>query len=352
MNKIMKEAILSSLDNYNPILSQLKNKTFFITGATGLIGKYLCFTLAELNKKHELGLQILANVRNKQKAEMIFKSYLTENLIQLIVNDITHAFNFENDIDYIIHGASMTSSKDFVDRPVDTIDVALTGTRNILELAASKNVLGMTYLSSLEVYGISTDSGLRIKESDFGYLDPMNVRSSYSEGKRMAETLCVAYAHQYNLPITVARLCQTFGPGIEYSDNRVFAQFAKSVIERRDIVLKTEGKTERNYCYITDAVLGILYVLLNGESKQAYNIANENTSISIKDMAELVINLEPSNSKLVFDIVESPEALGYNPTVKINLDTEKIQALGWKAQIDLPEMFNRLIESLKEDMSR
>lgn len=325
----------------------LRNKTVLVTGATGLIGSQLVMSLLNANAEKNLDLKVIAVVRNKQKAEKIFK-YADDKSLEFIVQDILKPFNIESTVDYIVHGASMTGSKDFVDYPVETIKTAIQGTENILELAKEKSIDGMVYLSSLEVYGVVDFSIDKVTEDMFGTIDPMSVRSSYSEGKRMVECLCSSYASEYKIPIKVARLCQTFGAGVNYSDNRVFAQFARSIIEGKDIVLKTDGSTERNYCYIRDAIAGILTLLLNGESGQAYNIANKDTLISIRGMAEMLIEKYPeSGSKLVFDIAEDATKLGYNPKVKMNLDTQKIEKLGWKAEVGLEVMFEHLIESMK-----
>lgn len=325
----------------------LRNKTVLVTGATGLIGSQLVMSLLNANAEKNLDLKVIAVVRNKQKAEKIFK-YADDKSLEFVVQDILKPFNIESTVDYIVHGASMTGSKDFVDYPVETIKTAIQGTENILELAKEKSIDGMVYLSSLEVYGVVDFSIDKVTEDMFGTIDPMSVRSSYSEGKRMVECLCSSYASEYKIPIKVARLCQTFGAGVNYSDNRVFAQFARSIIEGKDIVLKTDGSTERNYCYIRDAIAGILTLLLNGESGQAYNIANKDTLISIRGMAEMLIEKYPeSGSKLVFDIAEDATKLGYNPKVKMNLDTQKIEKLGWKAEVGLEVMFEHLIESMK-----
>lgn len=325
----------------------LRNKTVLVTGATGLIGSQLVMSLLNANAEKNLDLKVIAVVRNKQKAEKTFK-YADDKSLEFIVQDILKPFNIESTVDYIVHGASMTGSKDFVDYPVETIKTAIQGTENILELAKEKSIDGMVYLSSLEVYGVVDFSIDKVTEDMFGTIDPMSVRSSYSEGKRMVECLCSSYASEYKIPIKVARLCQTFGAGVNYSDNRVFAQFARSIIEGKDIVLKTDGSTERNYCYIRDAIAGILTLLLNGESGQAYNIANKDTLISIRGMAEMLIEKYPeSGSKLVFDIAEDATKLGYNPKVKMNLDTQKIEKLGWKAEVGLEVMFEHLIESMK-----
>ena len=325
----------------------LKDKSVLVTGATGLIGSQIVMSLLNASAEKDLNIKVLAAVRNKDKAEKIFK-YADKNTLKFVVQDILQPFDIPDSVDYIIHGASMTSSKDFVDYPVETIKTALVGTENILNLAKEKNIKGMVYLSSLEVYGVVDFSIDKVDEKMFGMIDPMSVRSSYSEGKRMVECLCASYASEYDIPIKVARLCQTFGPGVSYSDNRVFAQFARSVIEGNDIVLKTDGSTERNYCYIRDAISGILTVLLKGETGEAYNVANKNTLITIRGMAEMLIDMYPeSKTKLVFDIADDITKLGYNPKVKMNLDTSKLEALGWSAKVDLKDMFENLIESMK-----
>lgn len=345
-NNIMQEDIERAAASSAVDWEKLRGRTVLVTGATGLIGTQLVMTLLYANEQKKLGLKVLAAVRNEEKAKGIFK--YADDSLEFLVQDICEPFVTDKKIDFIVHGASVTSSKAFVEYPVETILTAFNGTKNILDLAKEKQVEGMVYLSSLEVYGVVDFSIKSVDEQTFGKIDPMSVRSSYSEGKRMAETLCTSYASEYSLPIKVARLCQSFGAGVTYNDGRVFAQFARSVIEGKDIVLKTDGSTERNYCYISDSVAGILTVLLKGENGEAYNIANKDTLISIKNMAQLLIDKYPeSGTKLVFDIAEDATKLGYNPKMIMNLATDKAQALGWSAQTGLEEMFERLIASMK-----
>ena len=154
----------------------------------------------------------------------------------------------------------------------------------------------------------------------------------------MAECLCISYGHEYGVPVKIVRLSQTFGPGVSYSDNRVFAQFARCAIENQDIVLKTKGETYRNYCYIRDVVTGILCVLLKGNSNEAYNIANKDTGISICDMAHMIADdIADKKINVVFDIADDIAKLGYGPTIKISLDTDKIEQLGWKAEVGIED---------------
>ena len=136
------------------------------------------------------------------------------------------------------------------------------------------------------------------------------------------------------------------GPGIDYNDGRVFAEFARCCIEGRDIVLHTEGKTTRNYCYTRDAALAILCVLLNGTNGEAYNVVNQETTISIRDMAEMLVKHYPEkNIKVVYEIDQVNR--GYNPDVIISLNTEKLKNIGFEAKTSLLESYTRMIKSMK-----
>lgn len=329
-------------------LQKLNKQAVLITGATGMIGSQLVMALLYYNDMHHADIRILALVRDERKAKKVFGDLFYHKQIRFITGDIQSLARIEEDIDYILHGASVTGSKDFVTIPVDTIKTALLGSINLLELARQKRVKGMVYLSSLEVYGVTDRSKTAIREEDYGYLDPLNVRSSYSESKRMVECTCVSYAKQYGLPVKIARLCQTFGAGVDYADSRVYAEFARCIIERKNIILHTGGETVRNYCYTRDAIRALLLILLQGESGCAYNVANRETAISIKNMAQLLINKYPdADINIEYELADA-QKLGYNPEVKIELDTSRLQALGWKAEVGLADMFDRMIQSMIE----
>lgn len=326
-NSIFEEDIKSIINDFD--MSVFDGKTILVTGATGLIGKLCVKSL--LNSGYNT--QVIALVRDEEKAKNIFGE---SKRLTYLVQDINQRINTTRRVDYIIHAASTTSSKDFVEKPVETIYTAINGSRNILEFAKNKRLEGMVYLSSLEIYGVNEKEN--IKEEDYGYIDILNPRSSYSESKKMVETMCISYGTEYGVPVKIARLAQTFGAGVSISDNRVFAQFAKAIINKENIVLHTKGETKRNYCYTTDAVRGIFTILTKGENNNAYNVANENSYCSISEMAHL---LENEYTKVEYKIDEVNR--GYNPTVKIALNTEKLNALGWEAKVNLKEMFDRLI---------
>lgn len=321
---------------------QLRNKTFLITGATGLIGSVLIKCLIELNRINNLGIKIIAVIRNNTKAINLFaEDYTSINFRCLNLNDITSE-TINAHVDYIIHLASPTASKYFVEHPVETIQTAINGTAAVLDYAMAAKVESVVYASSLEVYGSNLTDDL-ITEDFQGYVNPTETRSSYNIGKRACECLCHAYSTEYEIPVTIARLTQTFGAGVEYNDSRVFAQFARNVIEGKNIEMHTMGNTCRMYCYTIDAVSAILYILLKGEKGEAYNVANEKTYISIREMAYF---LRDTFNPHIDVIVNQTENHGYAPETKLRLDTRKLEKLGWKPKYGLKEMFGRLIKAM------
>lgn len=328
---------------------RLNGKVVLITGATGLIGKTIIKRLLEWNKTVQNPVKIIAVVRDEEKAKNIFGE--CEN-IRFYVSDVCDIKPKNMNVDYVIHAASKTSSRSFIDEPVETIVTALEGTKNILEFARKNQVLGLVYLSSMEVYGTPTTDE-KIDENHNTNLNIMSVRSCYPESKRMCENLCISYVSEYNVPIKIVRLTQTFGPGVRYDDDRVFAEFARCAIEGRDIVLNTKGETKRNYLYTEDAVDAIITVLLNGRPGEAYNAANEDTYCSIYEMACLIA--EKCTDKKINVVIKEKddyEKLGYAPTLHMNLDTSKLRALGWNANTGLVEMYNRMIADMQESRQR
>ena len=259
-----------------------------------------------------------------------------------ILSDAESFCDIDLHIDYIIHGASPTDSRYFAEHPAATIRTALAGTANILEIARVKNVSGLVYLSSMEAYGHIGDER-PLKEADLGYIDLLSPRSSYPESKRMCETMCAAYAHEYGVPAKTVRLAMTFGPGIRYDDNRVCAEFMRNAIEGRDIVLKTAGTAKRCYLYTADAAAAILTILLKGEAGHAYNAANPETYCSIREMAEMV-SREVSGGRIGVRTDLSLDTSMYPAPGYLNLDVSALKSYGWRPVLNLKDMYIRTIE--------
>ena len=339
MNKIVEEDVSVFAKDF-ALSGQLTKSTFLVTGATGLIGSLLIRCLLALDEQ----IKIYAPVRNLKKAEALFDEWQKE-YIQFVECDLVeYDYGLLEKIDYIVHCAAPTSSKFFVEHPVETSEISVDGTKKMLQLARQKQVKGMVYLSSLEVYGELHDDSCPIKEDFQGYLDPMSVRSSYPMAKRATENLCCLYSSEYEVPVKIARLTQTTGAGIAKDDSRIIAQFARLAAQGRDIVLHTTGESARPYCYVTDSVSALLYVLLKGTSGECYNVANESTYISARDMAEYIHEHINPNSQVRIELADN---MGYAPPTKLRLDTKKLKDLGWQPRYGLKEIYERLIKYLK-----
>lgn len=344
----MNEIIAEDMSYINKRIEhgKLDGSRVLISGATGLIGKYLVRVLVKY-----CGCTVFVIVRDLVKAHSLWDVF--GDKVQYIHTDIVNLEPLDLSIDYIIHGASNTSSKSFSLEPVEIIYSSVEGTRRMLEFARKNPVKKFLFLSTMEVYG-TPFSDDKITEQHSCNLDTMAVRASYPESKRLGENLCAAYLSEYHVPANVLRLTQTFGPGVSYDDSRVFAEFARCVIEGKDIVLHTLGETKRNYLYLADACTAILDILAHGVAGEAYNAANESTYCSIREMAELVASLcSGGRVKVRMSLEqESQEKFGYAPTLKINLDTAKLQGLGWKSEISLRQMYERMIACMSEEQDK
>lgn len=323
-----------------------KGRSFVVTGATGLVGSLLVRALLYCDRVHGLGTKVYALVRSVEKAKQIFgETNAPEYLVADLAKDEI-AGDFA--CDYVIHAAAVTTSKLMVSDPVGTIRTAIDGTEKLLKLAVEKKAQAFVYISSMEVYGQPKTDG-KTAEKDLGYIDISTVRSCYPEGKRMCECLCNAYAAQYGLNVKSARLAQTFGAGILPTENRVFAQFARSAVNGENIVLHTTGESEGNYVYTADAIRAIMLLLVKGESGEAYNIANEQSHTTIRNMAELVAEQIAGGAiKVVLDIPQDASSLGYAPPVKMWLDASKMRALGWEPTVGLADAYRRMIRYMGE----
>lgn len=330
---------------------QFKCQTFLITGATGLIGSLLVKNLLHCSQKHDLHIKVFAVVRNIRKAREIFADYLTEDQLEFVVCDLSkEKIILDDRVDYIVHAAAITQSKVMVTKPVETIRLSLNSTDMLLSLAFEKRVKSFLYISSMEVYG-TTPEGRKTDETVLGYLDLKSVRSCYPESKRMCECLCNSYAEEYGLNVKIARLAQTFGAGVLKNENRVFAQFARSVIEGKDIILHTEGKSEGNYVYTRDAIKALFLLLMSGADSDTFNISNEATHTTIADMAHMVVHqLAHDRIKVKFDIPEDAGMYGYAADTKLFLDAGKMRKLGWYPEVGLKEAFERMIDDMRENL--
>ncbi len=337
MNKILKEDFDYVMEK-NLDFTKFYDKTIFITGATGLIGSLLTKFFMYLNDVKKANCTIVINARNQEKA----KDILGDSGYKLVLGNLTEIIHYESKVDFLFHCASITKSKEMVETPVDVTQSIVLATQNILEFCKIHDVESVVYLSSMEVYGEFEVEIEKISEENLGDLDLFNVRNCYPLSKRMAENICYSYYKQFDIPVKIARLVQTFGAGVLKSENRVFMQFLNSAIDKSDIIMHTKGESFTNTCYTADAIYGLLLLALNGENGEAYNVANENNFMTIMEMAEIVKD-EIAKEKIAIKIIVDEESIGrYPKPMKNHISSKKIASLGWSPKYSTKEMFERL----------
>lgn len=344
MNKIL-------IDDYNKLLSQkipwqkLKNKTVLISGANGFISSYIIEFLLFLNESRNIHIHVVGICRSKKKAEKRFWQYRKRAELDLLVQDVSHPTLYKKKINFIIHAASLASPKYYDSDPVGVLKPNILGTYHFLEYARTHPIESILFISAGETYGIMPASG-KTDEQTYGSLNPATVRSAYAESKRMTETMAVSWHHQYKVPVKIVRLYHTYGPGIKLDDGRVFADFISNIVQNQNIVMKSRGEAVRSFIYIADAVAGFFMALLKGESGEAYNVANEQATLSIKELAYTLTQLFPEKKlRVIFQKRKKNDRYVESP-IKFNYpSTAKLRKLGWKPHYSLQEGFKRTIES-------
>lgn len=336
---------ISNLDfiDYN----KLKNKSIFISGATGMIGSFLVDVLMNKNNQKKLNCKIYALGRNKQNAEKRFNKYKDNPFFNFIEADINNNLRIKeiNDIDYVLHLASNTHPKAYSTDPIGTIMTNIIGTQNMLDFAIEHNCKRFAFASTCEIYGENRGDVEKFDEKYCGYIDCNSMRAGYPEGKRCGEALCQAYIKQKNMDIVIPRLTRTFGPTMLMDDTKAISQFLKNGIRKENIVLKSEGKQYYSYTYVADAVSGLLLVLLSGKNGEAYNIADESCDIKLKDLAKMIADC--SNAKVVFELPDEIERAGFSKATKARLDNKKIKELNWKCMYSLEDAIYQTLNILK-----
>ena len=319
------------------------NANVLITGANGFLPAYMAKTLLNLNTtllKHS-PCRVLALVRNYKRAREVFAPYLDRQDLVLITQDVSESLSLPYPIHYIIHAASPASPRFYKDAPLSVIYPNVLGTINMLNLARTNPVRSILYFSSGEVYG---EFAGEIDENAYGIVDPTSLRSCYAESKRMGENLCIAYGSEYGLPVKIVRPFHTYGPGMKLDDGRVFADFVRSVVMGQDIVLTSSGEAKRSFLYLSDATLAYFLILTKGANNEAYNVANEQGVVSIKELAQIIASLFPEKGlKVRF---EPPnESYMPSPILSCDVKTAKLNALGFTPKVSIEEGFSKTIRS-------
>lgn len=328
--------------------SRIKNSAVFVTGACGMLPAYMIWMMIYLNEYQGYHIRILALCRNAGRASAVFGEYVNRDYFELLLADVTNPIQTDFAPDYVIHAASTSCSQYFGTDPVGVIMPNTQGTYNTLELARKKGAKRYLYFSSSEIYGRIEKEF--IEERDCGYIDSMELRSCYGESKRLGENLCKAYSHQYGLHTVVVRPAQTYGPTMNLErDTRVHTGFVSNILNHEPLLLKSDGLSSRNFCYLYDGVFGYFKALLDGEAGEAYNVSNPAGKITIRALAELLVKTFPEK-ELKIAYASHDNVYLENPYKKQStISADKLKALGWTPRISLEEGFRRTVESFMEE---
>ncbi|MBQ7215925.1 MAG: NAD-dependent epimerase/dehydratase family protein [Synergistaceae bacterium] len=335
---------------------KLKNSSMLISGATGLIGTFLVDVIMHKNLHDGLNCKIYALGRSVTKAQERFSDYFGDEHFIFTAHDINTPLNgfsgkecFSGKAGYVLHMASNTHPKDYAADPVGTILTNIIGLNNLLRFSLEHSAERFLFTSTVEVYGENRGDTEFFSEDYCGYIDIAKARAGYPEAKRCGETLCQSYLQQYGLDIVLPRLPRTYGSTMQKTDSKAIAQFIHKAIAAEDIVLKSAGTQLYSYAYAADSVSGILTTLFRGKTGEAYNIADENSDITLKDLAGIAAGY--SGKRVVFEIPDALEKSGYSSATKARLDSQKIKALGWTAHYDIKTGITRTIQILSQQLT-
>lgn len=322
---------------------KLSGKTFMISGATGMIGSFLIDVLME---KADLNCHVIALGRSKDKAHKRFEEYWNDEHFRFFETNINEAICLDAEkVDYVIHLASTTHPKAYATDPIGTITTNIIATDHLLNFAVDKKSERFLFASSVEIYGENRGDTEWFTEDYCGYIDCNTMRAGYPEGKRAGEALCQAYRKQKNLDVVIPRLARTYGPTMLQSDTKAISQFIKNGVDGTDIVLKSDGTQYYSYTYVADAVSGLLFCLLEGASGEAYNIADEASDITLRNLAKIIADY--AKKHVIFELPDEVERAGYSKVTKAVMNAAKLKTLGWKAQYDMKNGLERTIEVLR-----
>lgn len=327
------------------VLEKMRNSSVLITGGTGLICSAVIDVLLRYDEIADGGIDVYVAGRSKERVKKRFSKYYSDSHFHFISYDATSNNVLDFHSDYIIHGASNSAPKDIMENTVDTMLNNFTALYELLVYAEKQKVKSTLFISSSEIYG-KKETIEPFAEEQYGFVDILNPRSSYSCGKRAGETLCSCFSAERGTKTVIVRPGHIYGPTAKRNDSHVSSSFSFDAAEGKNLTLKSAGTQIRSYCYSLDAATAILTVLLKGETANAYNISNPASIITIKTMAKLLA--EAGGVNVTFAEASSTEKAGYNPMENSSLKSEKLHKLGWQGLFDAQTGFSHTVRIIKE----
>ena len=327
---------------------RIDNKTILITGATGMVGKYLIDVLLYRNRALNKHTRIIAVGRNREKFSQRFPDHVDDEDLVFLQADIQQPLETDEKPDMIIHMASNTHPRLYASDPIGTEMSNILGTYHLLNLAAQCEGCRFVFTSSGDVYGDNRSGKSLLDEKDCGYIDCNTLRAGYIEGKRASEALCNAYKEAKGIDFVTARLCRIYGPTMQLTDSKAISQFITKAAKGEDIVLKSKGTQRFSYLYIHDVVTALLYIMTAGKNGEAYNVADNDQTCALKDLAGILAGIGGKSVK--YDIPDELEAKGASTFQDVCMDATKLRGLGWRSAVTMEEGLVATVRELKKQI--
>jgi UDP-glucuronate decarboxylase len=316
--------------------NRFSGKTILLAGGAGFLGRHFVSVFRRLNKEVLSKPCRVVSVDNYITGQQIalYESGHADPNITEVWADITYPLPLRQDLDFIIDAAGIASPTYYMKYPLETIEGAVQGIKNLLELARKSAALeAFLFFSSSEIYGDPDPKSIPTPETYHGYVSSVGPRACYDESKRLGETIATIYYQQFNLPTKIVRPFNVFGPGMRHDDRRVIPMFTYEALNGRPIPVHGDGRQTRTFCYITDAIGGFLKTLLKGRPGEAYNIGNPNNEISMADLAKLYSSVIPGSN---FRYVSYPSTYPAGEPQRRCPDLRKAtEQLDYASQVDL-----------------
>ena len=284
---------------------KFEGKTVLITGAGGFLGRYFIEVFEKFNQSYFNNPVKVIAVDNLITSGQIGPKIIEDVNVDFVEHDVTKKFDTKQPVDYIMHAAGIASPHYYKKYPLETLEVAITGTKNMLSLAHEKKSRFL-FFSSSEIYGDPDSNNIPTSESYRGNVSCLGPRACYDESKRVGETLCYIFQHKFNVHTNIVRPFNLYGPGMQEEDLRVLPNFASKIKSKLPLKIYGDGKQTRTFCYITDAITGLLKVVLDGKKGEVYNIGNPSPEVSILDIVKSIQQVLKRD--IPFDVIEYPES--------------------------------------------
>lgn len=323
---------------------RFSGKTVLISGGAGFLGRHFIAVFRCLNDGIlERPCKVISadNYITGEQLSLHEGGRHDPNIVDVWA-DVSYPLPVREDLDFIIHAAGVASPVYYMQYPLETIDSAVQGTRNLLELARRNPGLeGFLYFSSSEIYGDPDPNAVPTPESYHGYVSSVGPRACYDESKRLGETISTVYQQRYKVPVSIVRPFNVFGPGMKHNDRRVIPMFTYQALSGQPLPVHGDGRQTRTFCYISDAIFGFLRTLLRGQPGEAYNIGNANSEIAMCDLAQMFTDLVPAASHQFIDYPDTYP--GGEPQRRCPDLAKAAEQLDYASTVDLSDGLSRFV---------